>query len=72
MKRQFTISERRTRGPRKSRVRVGPRPLIWFVVLAVLTAVAGLWIERHYETIWTRPPGPPHVGFARLDGSMPV
>jgi hypothetical protein len=46
---RFTISERRMRGPRKSRVRVGPWPVILFVVLSVLAAIAGRWIERHYE-----------------------
>jgi hypothetical protein len=46
---RFTISERRMRGPRKSRVRVGPWPWILFVVVSVLAAIAGRWIERHYE-----------------------
>jgi hypothetical protein len=51
---RFTISERRMRGPRKSRVRVGPWPWIVFVVVSVLAAIAGRLIERHYEA-----PAPP-------------
>jgi hypothetical protein len=53
---RFTITERRMRGPRKSRVRVGPWLFIWFVVLSVLAAIVGRWIERHYEPA-APPPG---------------
>jgi hypothetical protein len=39
------------RGPRKSRVRIGPWPVILFVVLSVLAAIAGRWIERHFAPV---------------------
>jgi hypothetical protein len=43
------------RGPRKSRVRIGPWPAILFVVLSVLAAIVGRWIERHYEPVASPP-----------------
>jgi len=46
---KYLISVRRMRGPRHTRTRVGWWPVILFVVLSVLAAIAGRWVERHYE-----------------------
>jgi hypothetical protein len=51
--RKFVIVRRRMRGPRRVRTRVRMRVFIIFIVLAVLAAIGGRWIESHFEP---RPP----------------
>jgi hypothetical protein len=50
------------RGPRKVRTKIGPWPIILFVVLNVLVAIVGRWIESHYEGALQSRSQPPKSG----------
>jgi hypothetical protein len=45
----YRTFRRRINGPRRSRVRLGPRPLIFFVALIVISAVIGMKINAGIE-----------------------
>jgi len=51
--RHYTLKEskRRTGGPKRSRVRLGYMPFIYFVVLIVLAAVLGVMINEAFYDI---------------------
>ena len=63
--RKFAISVRRMRGPRKVRTKIGPWPFILFVVLNVVVALIGRWIESHYEGALPSRSPPPKSGESR-------
>jgi hypothetical protein len=62
MRRKYMFSERRLRGPRKIRTRLGPWPFVVFIVMIVVTAIVGRWMEQHYEdSLRARSPATVHT-----------
>ena len=43
---------RRQNGPRRSRVRIGPRVFLFFAISALLTGVLGAIVNDRVEEVW--------------------